>query len=366
MRGSRTSWKSPSSRSRPSSASKASSPTSKRTAAPPKRSTCARKTTRRSPPSSKRKPPARPKKRRVPPKRPRARPPKRRPQPPLLLPPRRPRRTRNPSARPGAAVGVRAAAPGPRARSRAPSTTAKRATACGWTPPCRTIPIYAEHWAGHRPVEITIEEDQIVIRRCRRRRGRRRRLIRAALPRSRGGARRIRLQCDVVEPWEHGSVLRTPSAPNFWDANFVRVEGDASDLEPLDARAGRRRAAGRLAAPQARGPGRGAPARGMRPFFEAAGWVADRNAVMLREGPAPAHADVEEVALLETRPLRVEWYLSYENDEAEPGGARRRPGPHLGAPRDARVRRARRRRLPGRLHDAAPSARTASRSTSST
>ena len=27
-------------------------------------------------------------------------------------------------------------------------------------------PIYAEHWAGHRPVEITVEEDQIVIRRA--------------------------------------------------------------------------------------------------------------------------------------------------------------------------------------------------------
>jgi hypothetical protein len=26
-------------------------------------------------------------------------------------------------------------------------------------------PIYAEHWAGHRPVAVTIEEDQIVIRR---------------------------------------------------------------------------------------------------------------------------------------------------------------------------------------------------------
>ena len=26
-------------------------------------------------------------------------------------------------------------------------------------------PTYAEHWAGHRPVEVTIEEDQIVIRR---------------------------------------------------------------------------------------------------------------------------------------------------------------------------------------------------------
>ena len=28
-------------------------------------------------------------------------------------------------------------------------------------------PIYAEHWAGHRPVAVTIEEDQIVIRRSR-------------------------------------------------------------------------------------------------------------------------------------------------------------------------------------------------------
>jgi hypothetical protein len=27
-------------------------------------------------------------------------------------------------------------------------------------------PVYAEYWAGHRPVEVTIEEDQIVIRRA--------------------------------------------------------------------------------------------------------------------------------------------------------------------------------------------------------
>jgi hypothetical protein len=32
-------------------------------------------------------------------------------------------------------------------------------------PAVQDDPIYAEHWAGHRPVEITIEEDQIVIRR---------------------------------------------------------------------------------------------------------------------------------------------------------------------------------------------------------
>lgn len=27
-------------------------------------------------------------------------------------------------------------------------------------------PVYAEHWAGHRPVEVTVEEDKIVIRRA--------------------------------------------------------------------------------------------------------------------------------------------------------------------------------------------------------
>jgi hypothetical protein len=26
-------------------------------------------------------------------------------------------------------------------------------------------PTYAEHWAGHRPVTVTVEQDQIVIRR---------------------------------------------------------------------------------------------------------------------------------------------------------------------------------------------------------
>jgi len=32
-------------------------------------------------------------------------------------------------------------------------------------PAVQDNPIYAEHWAGHRPVEVTIEEDRIVIRR---------------------------------------------------------------------------------------------------------------------------------------------------------------------------------------------------------
>jgi hypothetical protein len=32
-------------------------------------------------------------------------------------------------------------------------------------PAIQENPIYAEHWAGHRPVEVVVEEDRIVIRR---------------------------------------------------------------------------------------------------------------------------------------------------------------------------------------------------------
>jgi len=32
-------------------------------------------------------------------------------------------------------------------------------------PAVQDNPVYAEHWAGHRPIEVLIEEDQIVIRR---------------------------------------------------------------------------------------------------------------------------------------------------------------------------------------------------------
>ncbi|HUB76185.1 MAG TPA: hypothetical protein VL977_03965 [Solirubrobacteraceae bacterium] len=36
-----------------------------------------------------------------------------------------------------------------------------------WLDPAITDnPVYAEHWAGHRPVSVTIEEDQIVIKRA--------------------------------------------------------------------------------------------------------------------------------------------------------------------------------------------------------
>jgi hypothetical protein len=33
-------------------------------------------------------------------------------------------------------------------------------------PAIQENPVYAEHWAGHRPVRVSVEEDQIVIRRA--------------------------------------------------------------------------------------------------------------------------------------------------------------------------------------------------------
>ena len=32
--------------------------------------------------------------------------------------------------------------------------------------------------------------------------------------------------CDVLEPWEHGTVVRATRYPFYWDFNAVRVERD--------------------------------------------------------------------------------------------------------------------------------------------
>jgi hypothetical protein len=69
--------------------------------------------------------------------------------------------------------------PAPRRRARRGGRTRKRTGPLEGTfdhgeegyglwldPAVEDDPVYAEHWAGHRPVEVTIEEDQIVIRRA--------------------------------------------------------------------------------------------------------------------------------------------------------------------------------------------------------
>jgi hypothetical protein len=70
----------------------------------------------------------------------------------------------------------------PKRRTRARSTRTRKRAAAGplegtfdhgeegyglWLDPAvQDDPVYAEHWAGHRPIQVTIEEDQIVIRRA--------------------------------------------------------------------------------------------------------------------------------------------------------------------------------------------------------
>ena len=62
---------------------------------------------------------------------------------------------------------------GGRRRGRGKSTTLEATFDHGdegyglWLDPAvQDDPVYAEYWAGHRPVEVTVEEDQIVIRRA--------------------------------------------------------------------------------------------------------------------------------------------------------------------------------------------------------
>jgi ribosomal protein S18 acetylase RimI-like enzyme len=120
------------------------------------------------------------------------------------------------------------------------------------------------------------------------------------------------LQCDEVTPWAHGSVLRTPSMPDFWDANSLRVEAaDVSAQTMHDAAEDFLAGCGhRKIDVEDTATGEAA-----RPFFAARGWMNERHAVMRRVGPAPAatHA-VQEVPLSGTRALRAEWYADIDTD----------------------------------------------------
>ena len=68
--------------------------------------------------------------------------------------------------------GRRSGRPGARGRRKAPTTLeatfdhGEEGYGLWLDPAVQDDPVYAEYWAGHRPVEVTIEEDQIVIRRA--------------------------------------------------------------------------------------------------------------------------------------------------------------------------------------------------------
>ena len=112
---------------------------------------------------------------------------------------------------------------------------------------------------------------------------------------------------DVVEPWEHGTVLRATRYPHVFDLNAVRVEEEADlTVDGLvrladEALAGLGHRRIDVEAPET--------AERLRPGFEALGWHSTRLVWMLHGGERPAsYPDaIEQVAYEAVRHLRAAW-----------------------------------------------------------
>jgi len=114
--------------------------------------------------------------------------------------------------------------------------------------------------------------------------------------------------CDVIRPWEHGTVVRATRHPTYWDYNLVRVEDDAH-IAPDELVAFADEALAGLA--HRRVGFEVVPAgERVRAGMEALGWKVTRLVWMLHDGTAPpaADIDVEQVAYDVVRHLRVAWH----------------------------------------------------------
>jgi GNAT superfamily N-acetyltransferase len=114
--------------------------------------------------------------------------------------------------------------------------------------------------------------------------------------------------CDVVEPWEHGTVVRATRYPSYWDYNLIRVEDDAElGVGELAAFADEA-----LAGLRHRRLGFEFAERGerVRPEFTSLGWLSQRLVWMLHAGPRAERdgLSVEQVHYETVRHLRVAWH----------------------------------------------------------
>ena len=114
--------------------------------------------------------------------------------------------------------------------------------------------------------------------------------------------------CDLIEPWAHGTVLRSSDHPDYYYFNLVRVEDDpgmsADELaafadEALGDLGHRRVDFDRIAA-----------AEPVRPRFNELGWKTARLIYMRMESPpdGPADPAVREVPYREIEPLIATWH----------------------------------------------------------
>jgi GNAT superfamily N-acetyltransferase len=115
--------------------------------------------------------------------------------------------------------------------------------------------------------------------------------------------------CDVLEPWAHGTVVRSTPFPRYWDMNVVRVEEDPEmEVDELIAFADEALAGldhRRIDVEQEAGVG-----ESLREDFEARGWLSERLVWMVHSGPrraGPAVA-VDEVAHDAVNDLRIAWF----------------------------------------------------------
>jgi len=114
--------------------------------------------------------------------------------------------------------------------------------------------------------------------------------------------------CDVIEPWEHGTVVRATRHPTYWDYNLVRVEDDA-DIGAGELVAFADEALAGLAHRHVGFELLSAGDR-VRAELEALGWKVTCLVWMLHEGAAPPATglDVEQVAYDVVHHLRVVWH----------------------------------------------------------
>jgi ribosomal protein S18 acetylase RimI-like enzyme len=114
--------------------------------------------------------------------------------------------------------------------------------------------------------------------------------------------------CDVIEPWEHGTVARATTMPDYWDFNAVELR-EATDLDALELARFADSALEGLAhrkievyVPEV--------AAALRPGFEALGWKVGLLVWMRFGGPLPPGPEiaVEEVPYDAVDGLRRAWH----------------------------------------------------------